>query len=71
MTTSSNTQTRPSCPDPVTASARHVYDAECALHAAHQSHVDEWVTAASNRLHIALVEHLAAEASSPRCQGDQ
>lgn len=42
--------------------ARHLYDAECALHNAHQSHVDAWITAASDRLHAAVAEHLAAQA---------
>ncbi len=40
--------------------ARHLYDAEVALHIAHQSHVDAWITAAADRLHDALVEHLRA-----------
>jgi hypothetical protein len=48
----------------VEAAAQHLYEAECALHDAHQSQVDEWITAASNRLHDALVEHLAAEAAN-------
>jgi len=38
--------------------ARHVYDAECALHAAHQAGIDAWVSMASDRLHEALVEYL-------------
>jgi hypothetical protein len=44
--------------------AEHLYNAECALHAAHQSHVDAWIAAASDRLHEALSEYLAAEAAS-------
>ena len=44
--------------------AEHLYDAECALHAAHQSHVGAWVAAASNRLHEALSEYLAAAAAA-------
>ena len=47
----------------VALTAQHLYDAECALHDAHQSHVDEWIAAASDRLQVALVEHLAAEAA--------
>jgi hypothetical protein len=43
--------------------AEHLYNAECALHAAHQSHIDAWIAAASNRLHEALSEYLAAEAA--------
>ena len=50
----------------VEAAARHLYDAECALHAAHQSHVASWITAASDRLHKAVVEYLAAEAAASR-----
>lgn len=37
--------------------AQKLYDAECALHAAHQSHVDEWITAASDHLHRAIVAY--------------
>ena len=43
--------------------AEHLYNAECALHAPHQSHVDAWIAAANNRLHEALSEYLAAEAA--------
>ena len=50
----------------VAAAAQHLYDAECALHAAHQSHVDAWIAAASDRLHEAVAEHLAAEAAALR-----
>jgi hypothetical protein len=41
-----------------------MYDAECALHIAHQSHVDAWVAAASAKLHAAIAEHLIAVAAS-------
>ncbi len=37
--------------------AQHLYDAECALHAAHQSHVDRWITAANGKLHRAIVNY--------------
>jgi hypothetical protein len=47
----------------VRAAACHMYDAECALHAAHQSHVDAWITAASEKLHQAVGEHIAATAA--------
>jgi len=43
--------------------AEHLYNAECALHAAHQSHIDAWIAAASNRLHEALSESLAVDAA--------
>jgi hypothetical protein len=39
---------------------RRLYDAETALHAAHTSHVDEWISAAADRLHEALEVYLAA-----------
>jgi hypothetical protein len=42
--------------------AAHVYDAECALHAARQTAVDGWITAASNKLHQAILDLNAAEA---------
>ncbi len=38
--------------------ARQLYEAEVALHIAHQSHVDAWIAAAADRLHDAVVEHL-------------
>ena len=50
----------------VAAAAQHLYEAECALHTAHQSHVDAWIAAASDRLHEAVVEHLAAQADAQR-----
>ena len=37
--------------------AENLYSAECALHAAHQSHVEEWIIAASERLHVAVAAH--------------
>jgi hypothetical protein len=36
---------------------RRLYDAEVALHIAHTSHVDGWITAAADRLHEALVDY--------------
>jgi hypothetical protein len=42
----------------------HLYDAECALHAARQSHVDAWISAASDKLHQAILELDAAAAST-------
>jgi hypothetical protein len=66
-------KTRPaqtSTTDPIVATACHLYDAD--LHDAHQSHIDEWIVAASDRLHVALVEHLAAEAAvQPNAGTDQ
>jgi len=42
------------------AAARHLYEAEVALHIAHQSHVDAWIAAAGDKLHRAVLEHAAA-----------
>ena len=52
----------------VTITAQHLYDAECALHAAHQSHVEAWITAAAERLHDAIAEYLAAVADQTQPQ---
>jgi len=43
--------------DRVAVAASHMYDAEVALHAARQAHVDSWVAAAYDRLHAAVEEH--------------
>ena len=54
--------------------AHHVYDAECALHAAHQAargaadgdeagQCDRWVAAAYTHLHVAGVEYAVATAA--------
>jgi hypothetical protein len=48
--------------DRIVSAARHLYDAECALHVAHQTRVDAWVKAASDRLHDAVVSYLTAVA---------
>jgi hypothetical protein len=48
----------------VEACACHLYDAECALHAAHQSGVEDWITAAADKLHQAVVDYLAAVAAA-------
>jgi hypothetical protein len=42
------------------SAARHLYEAEVALHEAHQSHVDAWIAVAADRLHGVVVEHLRA-----------
>jgi hypothetical protein len=49
----------------VMAARRHLYDAENALHAARQTHIDAWIDAAYGRLHAAVEEHLRALAESP------
>lgn len=43
--------------------ARALYRAELAVHDAHQTHVDEWIGAAHDRLHTAIGEYLAAESA--------
>ena len=50
----------------VHAAEHSMYDAEIALHAAHQSHVGAWITAAADRLHEAIVEHTAAVRTAGR-----
>jgi hypothetical protein len=50
----------------VRLAARHLYEAECALHVAHQTHVDAWIAAAAEKLHESVVEHLAAIAAAGR-----
>lgn len=40
--------------------ARAMYDAEVALHIAHQTQVDAWIAAASDRLHEAILAHTRA-----------
>ena len=42
--------------------ARALYNAEVALHDAHQTHVDQWIAAAQDHLHFAVAEHSAAVA---------
>ena len=44
--------------------ARRLYDAECALHAAHQTRVDDWIAAAADALHQTVLEHRSALASA-------
>lgn len=44
------------------AEASHaLYEAELALHDAHQTQVDEWILAASNHLHAAVLAYTDAE----------
>jgi hypothetical protein len=44
----------------VAVAAQRLFDAEGALHIAHQTRVDSWITAANNRLHEAIMEYEAA-----------
>jgi hypothetical protein len=57
--------------DPPAAAARHLFEAELALHDAHQSHLEAWVAAASDKLHQAVVGYLAAtrEQHEPNSSG--
>lgn len=52
--------------DPVRAAARRLYDAEIALHIAHQTHDDSWIAAAADRLHAAVEQHRAALGTTGR-----
>jgi hypothetical protein len=42
--------------------ARALYQAELALHDAHQTRVDQWIVAAHDRLHVAVGRYEAADA---------
>lgn len=53
-----------------TDAARALYQAEIALHDAHQTHVDQWIGAAHDRLHIAVARYEAA-AALVSCLSDQ
>ena len=41
--------------------ARKLYEAELAVHDAHQSHIDQWIRATHDRLHTAVVRYVAAQ----------
>ena len=43
--------------------ARRLYEAEWALHCAHQTGIDAWIAAASDHLHEAVREYLLARAT--------
>ncbi|HEY2778990.1 MAG TPA: hypothetical protein VGI77_13920 [Gaiellaceae bacterium] len=51
--------------DQVQTAASRLYDAETALHAARQTHVDAWIAAAGDRLHDAVAAYLSARALHP------
>ena len=57
------TSDRPQDSDRIAATACRLYEAEVQLHIAHQSQVDGWIAAASEKLHAAIEEHLAAVAA--------
>lgn len=56
--------TGPAIDPAVAACACHLYDAECALHNAHQSGVDTWIDAAGDKLHAAFAAYLGAVEAS-------
>ena len=47
----------------ISQAARHLYDAETALHTARQSGVGAWISAAYDRLSEAIAEHARAVAA--------
>ena len=53
----------------VQMAACRLYDAECALHAARQSHIDPWIRSAGDKLHEAVVEYLATLPAEHRDAG--
>ena len=72
-TTTTHSTTPHAHPDDpaVAACACQLYDAECALHAAHQSGVDAWIAAAADKLHQAVADYLVAVAvTDSRSSGD-
>jgi hypothetical protein len=46
--------------DLIHLSAARLYDAECALHSAHHSGVEAWISAANRKLHEAVADYLTA-----------
>jgi hypothetical protein len=48
----------------IRTTATQLFDAECALHAAHQSGVDAWIAAASNKLSDAIGNYMLALAQA-------
>jgi len=55
----------------VDAAARRLHDAESAVYAAHQSHVDAWIIAANKQLRDAVTEYLAAKEAQHRQRSDR
>lgn len=51
----------------ISATEHRMYDAEVALHIAHQTHVDEWIAAAAGRLHDAIEDNRRALAEALHC----
>jgi hypothetical protein len=69
MTTNGNPKVSPATATAdaqVDLQACKLYEAECALHTARQAHVDEWIAAAAERLHLVVVAYLAAVAAQKK-----
>jgi len=58
---SRTTGSEPTSRDLVDQAAERLYDAECALHIAHQTRTDPWITAAADQLHHAVLDLTEAE----------
>jgi hypothetical protein len=43
-----------------------LFEAELALYDAHQCHLEAWIAAAGDKLHQAVLDHLAATREQPR-----
>ena len=57
--------------DRVREAARELHEAELALHDAHQTRIDCWISAAADHLHRAVVQYKSAlAASSLHCSED-
>jgi hypothetical protein len=48
------------------SAAKRMYDAEVALHCARQTHVDAWIAAAYEQLHVAVEAYVAASEFAER-----
>ncbi|SOD72883.1 hypothetical protein SAMN05892883_2201 [Jatrophihabitans sp. GAS493] len=69
MTTTPHADTQTSTDERVAQAAHRLYEAELAVHTAHQTGNDDWITAANNRLHQAIVDHtVAVNAARSRIQ---
>jgi len=60
------TTTREAADSRLEVAARRLYEAEVALHIAHQTREDAWISAAADKLHLAVVELRAAESAAGR-----
>jgi len=65
MPTTMRATTATTSPDHIRAAADQLYNAECALHTAHQSRNDTWINAANNKLHDAVTNYITAIHTPP------